>query len=636
MVDSLDKLSPYVSLLLLEKRVRSARLARLERLLDELVVVLRLDQEPRTTVDRVGPIRSGRLTIGFLHYEERRQPRWTSDSSTLDVLNQLALVAVRGAYVAVLLTDPARVPAIVRTLDSETPGSLSSLRMISPGTLNAAFAEGPARTLWLSGIHTRTSVKADSKILTGADLRDALDPLGDQTYYFTAVRAVNNVGPRQITVGLSPGKARVWTGVSRDWREFTDTLNGIFTVLDRTEQARRTDLTPIPILASRATTGLDARNAFDLSVVAPETLADETGDPDVLEAVEQWAYNGRFSVVASNGADLTANVSLSGEELGTIDLKVDLSNMDRVSCEVTPHPYLGSEDLMKEAAGICGNRHYVQVRYESGHVLSDGMLYSPRFRDVRFGGWRWIDLTGIDVCKEKPVKIGSDKPVFDPEAVGLQNSLFCWAWNHWPDLTGQGERRGWMACDDGSMEIADFIHFDDTLDIPLLTVVHVKGAHSSALDRGISVSDYEVVTSQAVKNLRYLDRMLLADGLEKGLKKVVGSIVWHSGVKQDNRRGMLAALRGAGENYSRRVVVLQPRVLKSEFDGARAELDARRETGRTARLRQLETLLAGADQNCRAAGADLLVLGDGTPGAREAQGAPPRRPRAGSRARRGS
>ena len=60
----------------------------------------------------------------------------------------------------------------------------------------------------------------------------------------------------------------------------------------------------------------------------------------------------------------------------------------------------------------------------------------------------------------------------------------------------------WLACDDGAMEIADFILFEAGPP-GLIEVIHVKGAHSSSPNRGISVSAYEVVVGQAVKNLRF-------------------------------------------------------------------------------------------------------------------------------------
>ena len=64
---------------------------------------------------------------------------------------------------------------------------LGALQPIGAGFINAAFVRGKAPT-WLSATHRRTTVKADSKVLSGIDLRDALNPVEDQSYYFTAAR----------------------------------------------------------------------------------------------------------------------------------------------------------------------------------------------------------------------------------------------------------------------------------------------------------------------------------------------------------------------------------------------------------------------------------------------------------------
>jgi len=52
---------------------------------------------------------------------------------------------------------------------------------------------------------------------------------------------------------------------------------------------------------------------------------------------------------------------------------------------------------------------------------------------------------------------------------------------------------------------------------PVLTLIHVKGSGSNSDGREISVANYEVVTGQAVKNLRKLDHRILESGLEEGI-----------------------------------------------------------------------------------------------------------------------
>jgi hypothetical protein len=209
----------------------------------------------------------------------------------------------------------------------------------------------------------------------------------------------------------------------------------------------------------------------------------------------------------------------------------------------------------------------------------------------------WTDLTGFDLDREKP------HPLSD---IGNQRSLFDWIQRFWPNhdqsTTLPG---GWLACDDGSMEVADFIHLDERANPPVLSLIHVKGAHSASPQRQISVSAYEVVVGQAVKNLRYLDRLALEEGLATGIGRMVGRLVWRDR-DRTTRQEMIRALRGIGTNYERHVVVFQPHVTRTRHDSARATTAGTE----LARLRQLDTLLLGADADTHALGARFSVLAD--------------------------
>src|SRR5947208_4162540 len=107
------------------------------------------------------------------------------------------------------------------------------------------------------------------------------------------------------------------------------------------------------------------------------------------------------------------------------------------------------------------------------------------------------------------------------------------------------------------MEIADFINLNARKSPAILTLIHVKGANNNNANRPISVSAYEIVTSQAVKNLRHIDEELLAGNFVNHLDKRIKEAVWYNGRNVD-RNGMLKALSKVNANYSRRVIILQP------------------------------------------------------------------------------
>jgi len=218
------------------------------------------------------------------------------------------------------------------------------------------------------------------------------------------------------------------------------------------------------------------------------------------------------------------------------------------------------------------------------------------------------------------ISISAEKPLigrrFDVNNVGNaeDTSLFGLIVRQWPNLNHGGEPKGWLVCDDGAMESADFVHFDNTLDPPELTLIHAKGSSSGNLDREISVADYEVVVGQAVKNLRYTDRVHISEKLRTTGGGVLKDAVWYRGVRQNNRDGVIQALTDAGSNMKKKVVVLQPRVRRTRYEAIREQFENGEGVNREmCRLQQLDALLLGARSDCYALGADFEVIADGVP-----------------------
>lgn len=472
---------------------------------------------------------------------------------------------------------------------------LGALQKIAPGLLNAAFVKGAARTLWLAGAHARTSIKADNKILSGVELQDALDPLGDQTYYFTAARCAVDFDRAVVAIGTSPRGSRIWVGLSRSWDEFEKPVTAILKHLEAT--TKPVDA-PIDILAVPSADTTNISDAFDLAIIPPELLSDDTDDK-AREEMEEWAYHSHFRMLKKSNADFTAEVWLKGTVLGTIACQMDLTEPDNIKWQlISSAASSETEEILAKAVAMCRRPNWVKIWYESGHTISEGQVLRLRHRDVPFGYFSWEDFSSYKVTQEKPEPLDINK-------LGKDGSLFCWVKNVWPPAHLGNPDGGWLACDDGSMEIADFIHLDDASVPPVLSLIHVKGSGSSEPTRGVSVSDYEIVTSQAIKNLRSLDRAILGEGLESGVGKKVGKLVWRKRKPLPaGRRAMLAALGKIGTSYRRQVVIVQPRLTKAREQFARDNPDS----PDAARLRQLDTLLLEHEDGCHSVQAELRVV----------------------------
>ena len=599
MIKNLSELKPYKSFLL--ARIKdSSPPARgvVDALLDELSELLSLEsREKRLLISRGNEVKADELLAGYIHYVEKQQAPWTLNPRVVDETNQLVLVFRLNQHVAIYISDTRWRSAIAKRFDKDASRGLGMLRKIEPGLLNAAFVRGPARTLWLAGTHARTSIKADNKILSGIELQDALDPVGDQTYYFTAARCAFDLDSTVPAVGTSPRGSRIWISTSRDWNEVRDAVTAILKHLEGITKPVRA---PLPVVAVSSVDTRSVRAAFDLAVIPPELLSD---DPSIQheerEHMEEWAYQATFRVLSVNGPDFRAEVVLKGTPLGAIDLKVDLRDPEHVTWAITgtASSKKTSHDFAR-AVGVLQRPEWVRIWYDSGHTISNGAVFEVRHRDVPFTDFSWVNFGDYDITKEKPSAL-------DLKIIGEEDSLFCWVKNEWPLPTLGTTQGGWLACDDGSMEIADFIHLNEKSDPPKLSLIHVKASDDAKASRGVSVSKYEVVTAQAVKNLRSLDRAILSEGLEGGLKKSVGKLVWHNRqIAKGGRQAMLDALKKMGTNYERQVVIIQPRLTRARALLARSKP----KSSDAARLRQLDTLLLTQANACHGLQARLQVV----------------------------
>lgn len=168
-----------------------------------------------------------------------------------------------------------------------------------------------------------------------------------------------------------------------------------------------------------------------------------------------------------------------------------------------------------------------------------------------------------------------------------------------------GKPHGWLASDDGSMELADFIHIDP--ETKRISIIHVKASGSDDANRLAAPTDYEVVVAQAVKNLRYLDRRKLAEELKRGKGKKIGAAVWKDGVRQANRDGFIALADRLPANAPKTLVVLQPRVTSREHDRC---WEGKAAPSHSLRVKQIDTLMLSARVSAMSCGAMFIGIGD--------------------------
>ncbi|WP_422034417.1 hypothetical protein [Reyranella sp.] len=576
-----DALEPFVSLTLAE--VSGVSLGqRLERcLLDVKEICLAEDEKQTSNFEFLPESPTGPLRA--MWYKRQIAPAWTKDGTIKDVQHHLVLALRRHDHLALHVTDsklkgPIRT-ALLAQVSKKVP--LSWLSPVPRATMSAAFLQnGQAKTLWLSGIHRRSATKADAKILAGQDLDYSLDPFDDQSFYWSAARSRST--SLDLTVGVSPRASRVWLRKAHSIVEFaTDTGQ----LIDAVRGAKKTPNEPFRFLASPLES-LDPTNvvdAYDVSILPPDMLDDSEVDAATTNAEAALILQTNLIAQAAGKADVAIEVEINGAVLGTLTLHVEIARDGKVKYKANDVKASAVNDKsFGQVKSILVRGIGVNIRYDSGHTVSDRQVYSPRMQRIGFDHHAAEDFSSYNVKLEKPSSL---------KRIGQEDSLFCWV---------QKTHKGWLACDDGANEKADFIHLDESGPRPVLSLIHVKGAKSISANRKLSVAAYEVVTGQAIKNLQWLDKEALAEGLRKTAR---ASNYWWKDGKPVPQSAFVAAIDALGD-FIGRVVIVQPHVTEAAHQVAvKATKGANR-----LRLDQLNTLLASAWRSTNGLGFEFKVI----------------------------
>jgi hypothetical protein len=296
----------------------------------------------------------------------------------------------------------------------------------------------------------------------------------------------------------------------------------------------------------------------------------------------------------ANSADVILNVGYDGSIAGRLRVSV---TQERGEARVQ----FGHEGEPTDAPTVVDIRENLKevgdwsIYYMSGHAVHGSCIYQERRTPVPFGGWRFEDLNGFCVDREKPA---GRNPREIHAAIGENGdtSLFSWVVRAYPT--------GSLLCDDGPGEIADFLHIEDD---GTLTLIHVKGAANSSPRRRVAVGPYEVVVSQAVKNLLHLDTTRLAERLAES--PIAAPAAWCQGVRVPGRADFLDSLACREPVHPLAVVVVQPHLTRSTHQRLRA-LGADARDPELHRLWMLEMLLHGTTQQCQGKNARFTVVGD--------------------------
>ena len=560
------------------------------------------------------------------HYEVATKCKW--EATLYDSSHELVLICYKAEHLAIHCSnsDHRRVLASLVGVTSAQPThpKLVRLHKLSVGHLTSAFLQnGPLKAMWLAGTHRSVQVKPDSKILSGADLEHALDPLGDSTYLAAAVRGAS--------IGVSLNSSGVWT---KAYASPADLMAAINQLLDTISAAVGTSAV-LPVLANELLSFAGVGQIFDFEVGPLELSASIARRRTVESLLEHTA----FEVLPPNAA--------SAAQPGGFNLRITrrpaaASGTPAPSVSVTVHPAFSSaasptlrfvvsgtpaaiaDPHLREAVNLLSRTPALfRVFYDSGHTVSAGHLSLAIVRDRPFAHWIWGDF-GVAGGAPQAFRVDKEKPTGNDLALlwslPAEDSLFSWFLWAVADPVQAGKLQltpltvvgdTWLFCDDDSGEVADFVYVHaPATGQPLICLVHIKGARSDSLAREMVAGPYEVVCGQAVKNIRFIDAGTLLRRIQHRVLDPARPL-WNApnamgAAPAGNRTTFVALLTALGTNVDYRVIVVQPHVTAAAYG-----LPVNQPTAVPPALGsvQLRSLLSGTYNAARAVGAEFHVVG---------------------------
>lgn len=541
------------------------------------------------------------------HYVEERPVTWLSGQA-MDKLNHLLVVTIAADGLMLLTsTDAEHRAALLLHLQQNF---FYGWEAVSQAVLVKAMVERFAmRTLWLAGIHRDTAIKPSSKILSGSSLAEAIDPMNDSSFLAGAVRSSEG--------GVSLRNSSVWTGPNDTMRSFEARSIKLLSAVRAAIAASPPDDLPVHSSLARWITSMDdTADCYFIAHVDPETLDGASGRHKAQELVNAFDVQLDQPGAAAGKAawSFTARVTdAASATSATIDVVPDLAgDGDRVVYVIDPLPPAPFDDWV---TAVMESPSLLRAYYNSGHTIASGSVSQMRIQDAPFGKFVFLDFTGYLVTQEKPMLgKGIAAPIQDMTS-HTDVSLFKWIFKEGLgllNLAQPSQGQCWLYCDDGSSEVADFVHLDIGSTPKRLTLFHAKGAGSAEPTRRSVPGPYELVASQAIKNLRAFDAKQLLVRIEKRLADNGTERIWDQpwavGLQpMPDAAAFKAALEQLGTDYDCEVIIVQPHVRRRDFLPAwPQELPQSATVG----AKQMRTLLFSVESTARAVNARFRVVAE--------------------------
>jgi hypothetical protein len=335
------------------------------------------------------------------------------------------------------------------------------------------------------------------------------------------------------------------------------------------------------------------RGAFDVAATDPDVLRGEHADDEQIECAE-LVFGSLLDVRGEQDSSVTwVDVGRNGSLAGTLTIRPVPVTTAEFDLDVQIDGTIVDEPVLREIKEAIDNADVLTIYYQSGHAFAGRHIKREKLDTVPFRDIEFADFTGFEISREKP-EVRSGQSLHDAIGAKGDKSLFAWVVRRFSD--------GWLLCDDGPGEAADFLHIDDDR---TLQVIHVKaGSHAS--NRGISVTRFEQVVSQAEKNVVFLHNDALIAHLDG--KRTAHSAAWHNGSRVAPVE-FIEKLRTRLRSDKTYVVILQPHLSRAVYERARTAANDGKPSRDSYSLTLLDMLLHSTRRTITGRCDDLRVIG---------------------------
>jgi hypothetical protein len=398
----------------------------------------------------------------------------------------------------------------------------------------------------------------------------------------------------QLTV--SADRSHVSAKAMQDLPMFIAATDEALAMLEKEITAERPPAPTLPGYAMREYDLTRVLGAYDIRILSPDEIIDDA-DPDDLHVRRAELLRETLRDVRGDpkSAKLTVGIGRDGMPSTRLALNLEPTRggfaLQPADAQTAP-----TSELLNEVIDAVQNTDLISVYYESGHMYSNRLLARINLTSRPFHRMEFQDFTGFEVKREKPAGRPGQHVHGNIGKEG-DDSLFAWVQQHY--------RQGHLICDDGAGEVADFLHLADD---NTLSVIHVKAAYSNSTNRGIAVTSYEQLVSQAEKSaLRLAPETLHADLL--GRQPVPRPACWTNGQRVNGRLEFLNRLGERRPHDRTYVVLIQPHLTKAAWSNARAAIKSANRTPDSFRLMLLDNLLHSTRRTITSVCDDLIVIG---------------------------